>query len=304
MLDETPDTIVATFSQRVAADGDKPALHYRQGDKFTTLTWNELAAQVRRTAAVLAALGVKPGDRVVQASENRYEWIILDLAIHLARGIHVAVHSTLTGPQIAWQIGNCGAKLVIVSGEEQAKKLAGAAGQLASDITYVSFEPCSGEIGGQPIQSLPELVAGASEEEGKKLEQQALAETKPDDLVTILYTSGTTGEPKGVMLTHGNLTSNCHAVMHAFTVEPGDVRLSWLPLSHIFARTSDYYLWLASGGELRSAKTANRSSPTARPSSRTISTACRTFSTRSCAPCRTKAWPTCQARCKRCSADG
>ena len=250
MHDETRDTIVAIFSRRVAADGDKPALHFRKGGNFTSLSWNELASQVRRTAAALAKLGVKPGDRVILASENRYEWIILDLAIHLTRGIHVAVHATLTGPQIAWQIDNSGAKLVVVSGPEQAKKLAAAAGQLPKDLKFVSFDPCTEEIAGQPIEQLSKLVAEASEDDGKKLEQKALEETKPEDLVTILYTSGTTGEPKGVMLCHRNLASNCHAMSAAFTVEPGDVRLNWLPLSHIFARTADYYAWISAGGEL------------------------------------------------------
>ncbi len=250
MHDETHDTIPAMFSRRVAADGDRPALCFRKDGEFTALTWNEVATESRKLAAALAKLGVKPGDRVVQASENRYEWILLDLAIHMAHGIHVAVHATLTGPQIAWQIENCGAKLVVVSGPEQAQKLAAAASQIPKDVKFVSFDKCDGEIHGQPIQQLAEITAQCTEEEGKQLERQAVEQTTPDDLVTILYTSGTTGEPKGVMLSHRNLTSNCHAVMLAFTAEPDDVRLSWLPLSHIFARTSDYYLWICSGGEL------------------------------------------------------
>lgn len=250
MFDATNDTLVAMFCRRVAADGDVTALDFRKKGKFTAITWNELASQVRRTAAALAGLGVKPGDRVVQVSENRYEWIVLDLAIHLARGIHVAIHSTLSGPQIAWQIDNCGAKLVVVSGPEQAKKLAAAAKQLPGDIKYLSFDSCKEKLGGQPIEPLANYVAEASEEDGKKLEQAALDHTQPTDLATILYTSGTTGEPKGVMLCHRNLTSNCHAVKEAFDVQTGDVRLNWLPLSHIFARTADYYLWICTGGEL------------------------------------------------------
>src|SRR5262245_45261927 len=128
------DTLPAMFARRVAADGDKPAIHVKRGDKVGPLTWTRLAADARRMAVALAKLGVEPGDRVIQVSENRYEWIVLDLAVHMARGIHVAVHSTLTGPQIAYQIKDSGAKLVVVSGAEQAAKLAAASAQIPPEI--------------------------------------------------------------------------------------------------------------------------------------------------------------------------
>jgi len=244
------DTLVAMFARRVAADGDRPAIHVKRGDKFVMLTWNRMAEDARRLAVVLTDLGVQPGDRVIQVSENRYEWIVADLAVHMARAIHVAVHSTLTGPQIAFQIVNSGARLAIISGPEQAQKLAAVADQLPADIQYFSYDACPETIGGKSIRRLAELTEMANEAAGRKLQELAIAETKPADLATILYTSGTTGEPKGVMLSHGNLTSNAHAVLESFEVEPGELRLSWLPLSHIFARTSDYYTWVASGGEL------------------------------------------------------
>jgi long-chain acyl-CoA synthetase len=244
------DTLVSMFARRVAEDGEKAALHVKRGDKFEAITWNQLAADARRTAAALVTLGVQPEDRVIQVSENRYEWIVLDLAIHLARGIHVAVHCTLTGPQIAYQIVNSGATLVVVSGPEQAAKLAAVAGQLPPEIKYLSFDPCQESIAEHKIRPLGEVVAAASEAYGLAAEKRALEETQPSDLATILYTSGTTGEPKGVMLSHRNLTSNAKAVLTAFSVAPDDLRLSWLPLSHIFARTSDYYTWIAGGGQL------------------------------------------------------
>lgn len=244
------ETLVSMFHDRVEADGPKSALHVKRGQKIDSYTWNQIATDVRRTAAALVKLGVKPGDRVIQVSENRYEWIVLDLAILMAGAIDVAVHSTLTGPQIAYQIVDSGAKLAFVSGPEQAKKLAAAAKDLPEGVRYFSFDPSSEEIRGQSIGLLADTVASCSEEQGRDIEKQTLAELKPDALATLLYTSGTTGEPKGVMLSHRNLVFNCRAVLESFTLEPDDLRLSWLPLSHSFARTSDYYLWIAGGGEL------------------------------------------------------
>ncbi len=251
------DTLVTMFCRRVAEDGDKPALFVKRGDAFQGITWNRIAADARRMAAVLVRLGIEPGDRVIQVSENRYEWILLDLAVHLARGIHVAVHSTLTGPQIAYQIIDSGAKVVVVSGSEQAQKLTsatghatGAAEQLPDTIQYVSFDACQESIGSQTVLPMAELLQQASDAEGQEAQKRALRDGRPTDLATILYTSGTTGEPKGVMLSHRNLAFNCQAVLEAFTLDSDDMRLSWLPLSHIFARTSDYYVWIAAGGRL------------------------------------------------------
>ena len=101
------------------------------------------------------------------------------------------------------------------------------------------------------LDELPETAENVdAEDQSAELETNALRTTQPDDLATILYTSGTTGEPKGVMLSHRNLVSNARATLAAFDHSPDDLRLSWLPLSHIFARTCDLYTWLASGSQL------------------------------------------------------
>ncbi|MGE0609787.1 MAG: long-chain fatty acid--CoA ligase [Pirellulales bacterium] len=245
------DHLAVMFAERVRADGDRTALHVIRDGQYQPRTWNAFAADVRRAAGALMRLGVSPGDRVIQVAENRYEWLVADLAILYAQAVHVPVHAMLTGPQIAYQIEDSGAQVVLVSGAEQTDKISREVSRLSRPMTLVSYDPANaGSVAGQSIACWPELLAATSEDEGLSIEQQALAAALPDALATILYTSGTTGEPKGVMLSHRNLASNARASVEAFGVVADDLRLTWLPLSHIFARTCDFYSWIATGTQL------------------------------------------------------
>jgi long-chain acyl-CoA synthetase len=204
---------------------------------FEAITWNELAYDVRRVAWALGELGLGDGDRVAQVSGNRYLWIVVDLAIHLAGGVHVAMHSALAPEQMAWQIRDSESRLVIGLG---ASPFFARGQDLLADwpIRLVSDD------------DLTSLAATATLENTESLERRSPQSRPPatrDRLATILYTSGTTGEPKGVMLSHGNLAFNALAALETYRVEPDDLQLCWLPLSHIFARTSDLYISIASG---------------------------------------------------------
>ncbi len=245
------DTLVSLFSRRVAESGDAPALFVKpaavrlEPQTYHALTWNDLGAMVRQAAAALHGMGVRPGDRVVQVSENRLEWIVLDLAVHLVRGVHVAIHSVLSGPQIAWQIQDVDARLVFVSNQQQIDKLTAVRDQFDRKPGVFVFDNIGKETGRWSW-----LLAQADDNLGWLIEDTAARAVSSTDLATILYSSGTTGEPKGVMLTHGNLTSNATGMVLAFEREPFDLRLSWLPLSHIFARTCDLYAWLVRGSQM------------------------------------------------------
>ncbi len=256
------NTLVSLFSRRVAESGDAPALWVKAATAdhagqraYSALTWNELGEMVRRAAAALHGFGIRPGDRVAQVSENRLEWIVLDLAVHLVRGVHVAIHSELSGPQIAWQLCDVDGRLALVSDAQQLAKLAAVRDQLPADLAVYSFDPLASDSSVAAEQHLlvgtwSDLLARADENLGWLIEDTAQRAVGADDLATILYSSGTTGEPKGVMLTHGNLTSNAAGMVLAFEREAYDLRLSWLPLSHIFARTCDLYAWLVRGSEM------------------------------------------------------
>ncbi|HET6880229.1 MAG TPA: AMP-dependent synthetase/ligase [Pirellulales bacterium] len=245
-------TIVSLLAERVEQAAEQPAIHFRSGGGWKTLGWREVADDVRRAAAVLVHLGVEPGDRVMQFSPNRYEWIMADLAIQIARAVHVPVHASLAPAQIAYQIADSGAKLVLVAGAEQAAKLLeyydGHRNELPAGTRFLSFDPCP-EVSDR-VACLRDLALHADESLGERLMRDARDRVSPDGLATILYTSGTTGEPKGVMLCQRNLASNALGTLEAFQSEPDDLRLAWLPMSHIFARTCDVYTWVAGGGQL------------------------------------------------------
>ncbi len=245
-----PQTLVELFHRRIASTPDRVAFWQRTSGGDRPIAWAEFAGDVRRTAAALARLGLEPGDRLAHVCENRYEWLIVDLAVQLCRGVHVAIHAVLSGPQVVYQINDSGARLTIVSNAELAERLASAADTLSTPQRFLAHEAIGVRFGGQPLQILAELAAAEDTAAGERLEQAALEQLEPSDLATLLYTSGTTGEPKGVMLSHRNLTTNALATMQAFEMTGDDLRLCWLPLSHIFARTCDFYSWLACGYQL------------------------------------------------------
>ena len=244
------DTIVEILARRIDADGPNPALAVKEGGQFGWRTWHELAGDVAQYAAVLVGLGVQRGDRVAQLAENRYEWIVMDLAVQMAGAIHVPIHAPLTGPQVAWQVRHSGARVLFISGPAQAAKLSAPGADLPQDVACVAYDACSEPVAGRTVATLRELQAAAEPAKGIDAACQTRKTIRPDSLATILYTSGTTGEPKGVMLTQGNLASNACAAIRAFGPSENQLRLNFLPLSHVFARTCDLYCWLVEGSRM------------------------------------------------------
>ena len=119
-----PTTLVECFWQRVEASGDQLAIFVFPAGKSASFTWQQLAEDTLHAAAKLLSAGLKPGDRVAQVSENRYEWLVSDLAILLLGGVHVPIHASLPSPTIVEQIVDSQARIVLLSGEEQREKLA------------------------------------------------------------------------------------------------------------------------------------------------------------------------------------
>ncbi len=244
-------TLAHLLAQRFQAGGDAVALHAQLPDGvFHAITWRELQLSVDAVVAVLLRRGVQPGDRVAQLSENRLEWVLVDFACTLLQAVHVPLHASLSGTQAIEQITHCGAKLAFVSTREQATKLVMQRADWPAELEFIGYTSCADLLGSSWVGELSELCRGTMAGESWEIVRDYADHIRHDTLATILYTSGTTGEPTGVMLTHGNLASNAIASVVAFGDQPNEVKFNFLPLSHIFARTCDLYAWLARGGEL------------------------------------------------------
>jgi long-chain acyl-CoA synthetase len=185
---------------------------------------------------VFRGWGLVKGDRVAILSENRWEWAVTDLATLAFGGVDVPLYPTLTPEQIGYMLRDSGAKVAVLSSREQYEKLM-AAGELPELKHVVVMD--GGEFNG--AKSFAALMQGAPERQQRDAAFDAMVkEAKPEDLATIIYTSGTTGEPKGVMLTHGNLASNINYSVGPMGFGEKDSCISFLPLSHVTARHLDY----------------------------------------------------------------
>ena len=198
----------------------------------------ELYGRVRALAAALAGWGVGKGDRVALLAENRWEWPVTDFAVLALGAVDVPLYPTLTAEQVGYMLRDSGAKVAVVSSKEQYERVS-AAGDLP-DLEHVVVMD-SGTFGG--ADSFGDLMANAAGMQVRDAGFDAQAKAVgPDDLATIIYTSGTTGEPKGVMLTHGNLASNFSITTGPYGFGEKDSCISLLPLSHATARHLDYGL--------------------------------------------------------------
>jgi long-chain acyl-CoA synthetase len=237
-------TINDVFERTTNRGGTTVAM-WRTGGEWKPISSQQMYARVRAVAELLQSWGIKRGDRVALVSENRWEWPVVDFAVLAIGAVDVPLYQTLTPEQMGYILRDSGTKAIIVSTKQQYAKLV-AAGEI-STLQHVAVMD-EGEFEG--AVSLPEIFKRAPELEAQDAGFNALVkETKPEELATIVYTSGTTGDPKGVMLTHRNIADNMRYSMDGLRIVEGDVSISFLPLSHALARHLDYGIY-GSGGIL------------------------------------------------------
>jgi long-chain acyl-CoA synthetase len=211
----------------------------RLGDEWVPISSEALRKRVVAVSGELQRWGIGKGDRVAILSENRPEWTIADFASLLIGAVTVPIYATLTAEQTAYILRDSGARVVFLSSEAQLQKVLSIRGQTALEKLVVM----DAIDGADAVRmAAMEYSGGASSGAGLETLQGTAGSVSPDDLATIIYTSGTTGTPKGVMLTHDNMASNLNCSLAEFPVQPGDVSISFLPLSHVTARHVDFAL--------------------------------------------------------------
>ena len=239
------ETLTTMFLGQAARRGAAPFLHARCGEGWTTVTWAEAAEAVRRLAGALSALGVGPGDRVALISENRPEWLIADHGIMAAGAVTVPAYVTNTEDDHHHVLSDSGAVCAVVSTAALAARLLPAAARAPACRHVIAMEEVDlHQALGFTLHRWDALLAAAAPAEPRPCRRA--------DTACIIYTSGTGGTPKGVMLSHGAILANCGGACHLFRhLDFGDEAfLSFLPLSHSYEHTAGQFLPIAIGAEI------------------------------------------------------
>ena len=214
----------------------------KSGSEWVSISTNDFIDQMNKASRGLLALGVKPGDRVALITHaNRHEWDIMDHAIMQIGAVDVPIYPTMTPDDCEYILNHAEARYCFVSNEELFQKIKSIQPKCASLIEVYTFDRVAGALNWSELFALGNAVESAEVERLSK-------EVKEDDLATIIYTSGTTGLPKGVMLSHRNISSNAiNCEERLPLLEKGKSHcLSFLPVSHIYERML-HYMYIANG---------------------------------------------------------
>src|SRR5438445_3952215 len=236
------DTLARLFWDRVERSAGRPAQSFKHGAEWKTITWREVGDLVRELALGLIALGRQKGDRVALLSTGRAEWVQADFAIFSAGCITVPVYPTYPPDLIAYVVNDSGARTIIVEDPGQLAKVLEArdkAPGLEHIVVMTGYEATQPPKMVMTWAMLRRLGRDNAAKHARTLAAR-LAGTKPEDLASIVYTSGTTGPPKGVMQTHGNHVAAQKNSESAAPCEAGWVHLLFLPLAHSFARLESF----------------------------------------------------------------
>jgi len=235
-------TLDGLFRERVQRTPDLVA--YKafsdQHRNWRDYTWGEMNRQVARWQAAMEKDGLQPGDRVAVMLRNSPEWVMFDQAALGLGLVVVPLYTQDRADNVAYILDNSGCKVLLVEGDEHWQLLRDVAGTLNGITRFLTVNPLQYPSGDDRLQWIGDWLPA----DGGATRHVARA---GNTLATVVYTSGTTGRPKGVMLSHDNILSNTAACLQVLVTGHDDIFMSFLPLSHTFERTCGYYLTMMSG---------------------------------------------------------
>ncbi|MCB9057203.1 MAG: long-chain fatty acid--CoA ligase [Calditrichae bacterium] len=230
---------------------DNTAYMYKESGEWKSVSFREVTDKVEKLAAGLAASGIKKGDKVAIVSANCLEWAMVDYATVSLGAILVTIYPSLLKEQVQYILNDSESKAVFAQDDIQAEKVDEIRKKVKTLESFIIIDEKNSDIK-DPWKGFNSIIDDGTEflQKDDKYVSNAVAGITRNDWLTLIYTSGTTGEPKGAILTHGNLLSNIEAGLKRLTVGPTDTFLSFLPLSHVFERMAGHYLAYYSGAKI------------------------------------------------------
>jgi long-chain acyl-CoA synthetase len=249
---ESIPNLVSMFLSRAALRGDRPFLGYKDGSEWRTISWAETARRVAGLAKNLKAMGLKKGDRVMLVSENRPEWCIADLGIMAAGCVTVPTYITNTERDHQHILDNSQSRAVIVSTAKLGQMLMPAVIRSSECEFVIGMESLKvSQAGDQKYRDWADMVQGSDADVAELTEE--MTKVGRDELACIIYTSGTGGAPRGVMLHHGSIICNVDGAAQVLREDFGldnERFLSFLPLSHAYEHSGGQFLPIGVGAEI------------------------------------------------------
>ena len=243
-------TLYEMFSSTVSKYPDKTALMVKKEGRYVPITYKEMKKNIDNLSRGLYFLGAKKGDKISLLSENRPEWVYSDLAMQKLGIANVPIYTTLAPAEIEYLVNNSESTMIIVSNERFLKTILSIINRLPKIRYIIVFDDFAPSLKSDQVLSLKDVLnIGAQNSHLEKAVEELHNSVGRDDLASIVYTSGTTGNPKGAMLTQGNFLSNCEGCEKVTALYDTDIALSFLPLSHTFERIV-YYMCILRGATI------------------------------------------------------
>ena len=244
-------TVNDVFRNRVRQFGDRVAIEKKQRGKWSSASWNEYYERARATGLGLHSLGVRKGQMVALLSDNRLEWLYADMGTLGIGSVVIPVYPTLVAEEIEYILQNSGSKVIIPENRNQLKKVLEIEHKCPDLEKIVVMEDADADRSNPKVMTFTELMELGRKKhaEDPALFEKLSADVSPDDLATLVYTSGTTGLPKGAMISHGNIfwvVKSLDAMRPHFASDR-DCTVPFLPLSHVFERIAGHFYGMYCG---------------------------------------------------------